>query len=287
MATDSHMPPLAAELLARATRLETPCGAGRLVWHRWGEAHDGLAPVVLFHGGSGSWTHWLRNIDPLLAAGRQVLVPDLPGFGDSELPPGNHDADGIPEPIEQGLAEIVGSTRCALVGFSFGSMVAGLLAADMPWRATQLVVVGAPALGVVPRSMVNLRGWRHLSDEAQRDAVHRHNLGVIMFHDHSLIDDEALALHKVNVVRDRIPGRRLAYTELLARALSRVQCPVDAIYGDDDAIYRGYNDALAAKLPTTTPHFRSLQMLPATGHWAQYESADAFDEALARVLLPA
>ena len=39
--------------------------------------------MLLLHGGSGSWTHWLRNIQPLVDAGRQVLVPDLPGFGDS------------------------------------------------------------------------------------------------------------------------------------------------------------------------------------------------------------
>ena len=33
------------DLLARATRLTTPCGDGDLVWHRWGI--PGGAPVVL------------------------------------------------------------------------------------------------------------------------------------------------------------------------------------------------------------------------------------------------
>ena len=79
-------------LQAGAQRLSTPCGDGELVWHRWGEG----APLVLLHGGSGSWTHWLRNIAPLVAAGHQVLAPDLPGFGDSDPPPEGHDADVMP-----------------------------------------------------------------------------------------------------------------------------------------------------------------------------------------------
>ena len=54
-------------LRSRATRAETPCGDGALVWHRWGPATG--RPVVLLHGGSGSWTHWLRNIDALADAG--------------------------------------------------------------------------------------------------------------------------------------------------------------------------------------------------------------------------
>ena len=64
------MPRLDERLRAQATRRETPCGTGSLVWHVWGETRPGQPPVVLFHGGSGSWTHWVRNIEPLVAAGR-------------------------------------------------------------------------------------------------------------------------------------------------------------------------------------------------------------------------
>ncbi|MDB5843914.1 MAG: hydrolase-like protein, partial [Polaromonas sp.] len=55
-----------------------------MVWRCWGEG----APVVLLHGGSGSWTHWIRNIPTLVACSRQVWAPDLPGFADSASPPG-------------------------------------------------------------------------------------------------------------------------------------------------------------------------------------------------------
>ena len=99
---------LIERLRALATRRETPCGAGTMVWHVWGESRPGLPPVVLFHGGSGSWTHWLRNIQPLVAAGRQVIAPDLPGFGESALPPVGGDADALVSPLAEGLLALLG-----------------------------------------------------------------------------------------------------------------------------------------------------------------------------------
>jgi 2-hydroxy-6-oxonona-2,4-dienedioate hydrolase len=39
-------------------------------------------PLVLIHGGHGSWTHWVANIEPL-ARRRHVIALDLPGFGAS------------------------------------------------------------------------------------------------------------------------------------------------------------------------------------------------------------
>ncbi|MEG2631610.1 MAG: alpha/beta hydrolase, partial [Comamonas sp.] len=59
-------------LQARARRVTTPIAeGGQMVWHVWGEGAGGL-PLVLLHGGSGSWTHWVRNIEALVAAGREV-----------------------------------------------------------------------------------------------------------------------------------------------------------------------------------------------------------------------
>src|SRR6202012_2762510 len=63
---------------SRAERLSTPCGDGSMVWRRWG---NGPA-LVLLHGGYGSWTHWLRNVENL-ASRYSVLACDLPGLGES------------------------------------------------------------------------------------------------------------------------------------------------------------------------------------------------------------
>ena len=53
-----------------------------MVWRVWGVGE----PLVLFHGGSGSWTHWIRNI-PELSRHYELWVPDIPGLGGSAMPP--------------------------------------------------------------------------------------------------------------------------------------------------------------------------------------------------------
>ena len=54
-----------AECVARiesaSERIEAPCGDGHMVWHKWGAG----PPVLLFHGGYGSWTHWIRTVPAL------------------------------------------------------------------------------------------------------------------------------------------------------------------------------------------------------------------------------
>jgi 2-hydroxy-6-oxonona-2,4-dienedioate hydrolase len=280
-----QVPPEAQALLKTAVRRETPCGAGSTVWHVWGEAggNRSLAPVVLFHGGSGSWTHWLHNILPLVESGRRVYVPDLPGFGDSAAPAQGTDADAVPGPVEQGLKLLLGDEACDLVGFSFGGMVAGFLAAQFPARAARLVLVGAPGLGIAPVKPIQLNSWRHLTDPAQRDAIHRGNLAALMLYRPEAITELALRLHVANVLRDRMKGRSLSRTDVLARSLEQVHCPVHAIYGSEDALYRGRLEALAAAVRQAR-NFRTLTRIDAAGHWVQFERADAFNQALLAAL---
>lgn len=111
------LPAVAQVLLEQSRTVETSLGAGVMVWRCWGEGD----PVVLLHGGSGSWTHWIRNIPMLLACGRQVWAPDLPGFGDSASPLGGGDADAVVVPLAIGLREVVGTGPHEIAAFSFGS----------------------------------------------------------------------------------------------------------------------------------------------------------------------
>ncbi len=274
---------IVSRLEALATVQETPCGEGVMVWRTWGEQSGQQPPVVLFHGGSGSWTHWVRNIGPLVAAGRQVIAPDLPGFGESALPPVGGDADALVSPLAEGLLALLGGVPCDLVGFSFGGMTAGMLLAEHPALARRLVPVGAPAMGVTPDRQFELRAWRHLPP-AEQENVHRFNLAALMLRDTALIDGLALELHIANLKRDRMPRRRLAHTDILARSLARVRCPVHAIYGAHDALYKSWISQLEAAYQTAAPDFRGLTLIPDSGHWVQFERPDAFDDALLAAL---
>ncbi|MDR1967811.1 MAG: alpha/beta fold hydrolase [Burkholderiaceae bacterium] len=282
----SLLPPDERQRLASGRRLRTVHGGCDLVWHEWQpeSARQGSAPVVLFHGGSGSWTHWVKNIGPLLDAGRRVLAADLPGFGDSAPLLEGSDADAMLEPLAAGLRTLLPGAAVDLVGFSFGGMTAGMLLAAYPELAARLVLVGAPAMGVASERQLQLKGWRHLAAPQERAGIHRHNLGVLMLHDHSLIDGLALQVHTANVLRDRLPRRRLARTDILARSLASVPCPVHAIYGAHDVLYHQGIDQLQHAYAAAAPDFRGLRLIEGAGHWVQFEAPQAFNAALCLTL---
>ena len=268
-------------LRQRAERIETACGDGALVWHRWGPAN--AAPLLLLRGGSGSWTHWLRNIAALADAGRSVLVPDLPGFGDSAPPPDGHDADVLPGRLELGLQRVIGDQPVDLVGFSFGGLVAGLWAQARPARVARLVLVGSPGLSDALLPPLNLRRWDALPAGPARTAVHRHNLLQLMLAHDDTATPLAVALHAANVERDRLRRRRLMLTAALVPVLPALVCPVHGIWGAEDVLYR-HRLPLIGQVLSTAPGFQSMDLMPQAGHWVAFEAAGAFDAALAVAL---
>jgi len=272
------LPAPAAAVLARGRMVSTPCGAGWLRWHLWGDLQR-ARPVVLLHGGSGSWTHWLRNIEPLMDQGHAILAPDLPGFGDSDLPPAGRDADAMPMPLEQGLQGLLGPRACHLVGFSFGGMVAGLWANAVPERVSRLVLVAPPGLGRPALERIKPKAWRHLSDPSQRKAVHQHNLRELMFHDEASVSPLACQLQQLNAERDRLTGRRLSQTDVLARALRQVAAPTHLIYGEYDRYYLHQVEAIESVL-RLCPGYVGSHCVAQAGHWVQFERAEAFEAAL-------
>ena len=104
----------AAQSLAK--RIEIPTPSGVQVWHVWNQAAG--KPLVLLHGGSGSWNHWVCNVLPL-SQQRSVWALDTPGLGDSELPLRALDADDLAQPLEEGLQHLFGSmvVRIQLLNF--------------------------------------------------------------------------------------------------------------------------------------------------------------------------
>jgi len=274
------VPPRVEAVHSRATRHETAYRERRTVWHAWGDGE----PVVLLHGGSGSWTHWLRNIAPLRRAGWRVLAADLPGMGDSHLPAGCTDTHDLPPYLHAGLQQLVPHDDVRVVGFSFGGMTAGLWLREHPQDARALVIVGAPGMGLNAPEMTPLKGWRHLPTEAQRDEAHRHNLRVLMLHDPASLDDTALALHRDNVLRDRMQRRRLSRTDILAQALPHLTMPVAGIFGEHDALYRERLPEVRQAFERLLPRFGGWHTVAGSGHWVQYEAHPAFNQVLLSML---
>ena len=271
-----------ARLVRRAEFHETPCGTGIVVWHVWGEA-TARPPVVLLHGGSGSWTHWVSTIPALLARGHRLLVPDMPGFGASAAPPDGEDADVLPGWLELGMQLLGGSTAVDMVGFSLGGLVATLWAQAWPARVARLVLVGAPALSAEQLPPLDLQRWEALPPGPARTAAHRHNMLQLMVAHEASATPLAVALHANNIERDRLRRRRLMRTDLLARTLPAVRCPVHGIWGTEDTLCKGRLPQVEQVL-RTAPGFRTLALIEGAGHWVAFERPGAFDQALAAAL---
>ena len=260
------------DVQAKADRIELQTATGKQVWHVWNRAAQN--PLVLLHGGSGSWNHWVRNVLPL-SKYRAVWALDTPGLGDSELPPGAVDADDLHHPLEQGLQLLFANQAIDITGFSFGGLVAGFLAASYQQRVKRLVLVGIPGLGL-SNQIVNMRGFKPGMNKEERYAVHRNNLLAIMLQHEANITPEILAMQEHNVVRDRLRKRRIARSDAMLHIQAQWTCPVYGIWGENDALYKGSLHQIKAALAGCD--LKDFQVVPDAGHWVQYEQAEVFNQ---------
>lgn len=87
--------------------------------------------VVFLHGKSFSGDYWARTIAKLSADGYRVVVPDQLGFGKSAKPDIRYNFDLLARNTKI-LLDSLGVTRAAIVGHSFGGMLAVYFARDYP-----------------------------------------------------------------------------------------------------------------------------------------------------------
>jgi pimeloyl-ACP methyl ester carboxylesterase len=90
---------------------------------------EGGFPLVLLHGWPETKRIWWRNVEPLAAAGFEVIVPDLRGFGDSGVAPdGFYDPATHARDVHALVNGLLGHDRCAIAGGDVGGVVAQDLA---------------------------------------------------------------------------------------------------------------------------------------------------------------
>ncbi len=262
-------------IAAEAQRVETPCGDGAMVWRSWGSG----PPLVLLHGGYGSWTHWIRNVLPL-ARHFRVIAPDSPALGESATPPEPHTAESLAAIITAGLATVLPhGERVHIAGFSLGGVLGAHVAAELGDRVRGFTVVGSNGLGLV-RSSTPLQRIPEGAPEAAVLAIHRYNLGQLMIADPDKVDELAVYLQSQNSPRARFRTRRLARSDALARALPEVTARLDGIWGERDATARPHLDERARILRSFQTKAR-FAVVPGAGHWVQYEAADRFNALIA------
>ena len=123
----------------------------RFATHRFGGrglqqayVHEGVGgvPLLLVHGWPETKRIFWRVIEPLADAGFEVIVPDLRGFGDSEVgPDGFHDVAAHSRDLHALVTEGLGHDRVVLCGGDLGGPVVQDLALRFPDLTDRLVPV--------------------------------------------------------------------------------------------------------------------------------------------------
>ena len=264
-----------------ADRRTTPCGDGDMVWRRWGAG----PPLVLLHGGHGSWLHWIRNI-PTLADHFTVIAPDMPGLGDSASPIEPPTPEGLAAIITAGLERILPpATVYDLAGFSFGGLLGGHVAARHGGRVRSFTAVGASGLGPRRRLTQPLARRRAGQTPAEFAETQRDNLALLMFADSANVDDLALHIQIENIRRARVKSRRFARGYSLADVLPEIAARLNGIWGASDVTAPDDLGERAALFRRIQPG-ADFRVVPGAGHWVAYEAADRFNAILLDMLKP-
>jgi len=265
------------QLDALSIRSEIEVDGVKIVWREWGSG----CPVVLLHGGSGSWNHWVKNIAFLVKHGKRVIIPDLPGFGESGTPSKTFkdyaDADDLPELLDIALTKIINNKPYQLIGFSFGSLVAAMMASQYPKNILKLILVGGAGLGIIPKKKFIIKNWVPEDSLENRRATTIFNIQELLLFDPESIDELAIQIHCRNLDQDRMKKRCLAKTDIVKMTLKNVVCPVYGIWGDQDVLCTTQFDQVEEALRHAS-NFRGLNLIKNAGHWAQYENANDFNQ---------
>ncbi|TFB92811.1 alpha/beta fold hydrolase [Cryobacterium sp. HLT2-28] len=301
-ATEDYCPfPLSSDPRRFGLTTSTMRLRGGTIVVRHGRRTGGDTATILLHGAAGSWTTWT----PLLQSARSavgpgftdLIIPDLPGWGDSTPHTDAGQADAGAPDIEATaalvaeIAEALGYRRWQVLGHSMGGFIALELAASFVAETASVGLVSATTyavidsvrhpvsrFGILPAYTALLGVMRVLAGfgRAGTSLVRSlDRLGVLrpltapLFARVSAVHPSVISALATEVR----PGRFAAASALAGRydadaAWSRIRCPVRATRGGSDVFVAEADTArLRRVIRDFTPH-----TLPGTGHFGHVES---------------
>jgi 2-hydroxy-6-oxonona-2,4-dienedioate hydrolase len=229
--------------------------------------------LVLFHGGMGSWKHWIRNVEPL-AARFTVHALDHPSYGASASVPRETTGAAYLDLVHALLVEMLpGDAPLRLAGFSFGGAIAAHLAHRLGSRVTHLALVspgGFPSRRFGDRP---IRSYKEAGgDERLFREICRHNLLVNMLSDPASVTEETVDIQVECVRRTRFDSRKVSGGGTLLGDLASLGCRIRLLWGErDDSRFRPA-DLLIGEIRQAVGTL-DLHRIPRAGHWSAYENA--------------
>lgn len=247
------------------------------------------SPVLLLHGWPTS-SFLYRNITPVLAQKHRVIVPDLPGFGDSSKPVDRQYSFKLFAAVLDALVEELELDGPGLVVHDLGGPIGVHWALHRPGRISRLALLNTliypdfdpTVLEFVTTLMDPVRREALVSDEGLCEAM---RIGVgnpdslsdevmdgVVGPFRSAEDRQALALAGIGLRPD-------GFAEI-ARLLSDLDIPVLGLYGTEDRILPDVAETFA-RVKRDVPQ-AEIESLPGVGHFLQEDAPAEIAERLTR-----
>jgi pimeloyl-ACP methyl ester carboxylesterase len=227
--------------------LDIGSGPEVVALHGWGGRIESMAPVIR-----------------CLADRRRVLAIDLPGFGESPVPPGAWGTGDYAAYVRDLMGEM-GVARADFVGHSFGAKTSLYLGATVPNLVGKLVAVGATGLRVPPS--LRARAKRAGSGAARvagrlgppGRALKRFAYGRLASEDYREAGELRPIL--VRVVNEDLSG-----------LLPLVAAPTLLVWGEEDeAVPVAHGEAMQSLIPDA-----GLVVFEGAGHFAYLDDTERF-----------
>ena len=228
---------------------------------------------MLFHGGMGSWKHWIRNVEPL-AQRFTVYALDHPSYGDSAPVARETTGPAYLDLVHELILEMLpGDAPLRFAGFSFGGAIAANLARRLGPRVTHLCLVSPGGFPMRRFGERPIRSYREAGgDERLFREICRHNLLVNMLSDEASVSEETVDIQVECVRRTRFDSRKVSGGGTLLGDLASLGCRIRLLWGERDASAFRPADLLIGEIREAVGAL-DLHRIPKAGHWSAYENA--------------
>lgn len=228
--------------------------------------------IVLLHGIFAEKDHWV-DFTRAWGTDRRVLIPDLPGFGEStRRDDARYDYASQVERLHAFLDDR-GVTRVHLAGSSMGGTIAALYAIEHPERVPSVAFIGAP------------HGIRTLAPSDADRMIERGEIPLIardgggfeamlgrLFARRPFLPAPIYVDARERAIRDadsnvRLWREQLADRHLLHERVTALRAPLLALWGERDRIF----DASGARALRELQPDATIEVLPGLGHLPMME----------------
>ncbi len=245
--------------------------------------------IVLVHGLGNSLDFWTA-IAPRLGERFPTLAFDVPGFGESDTPPGSFSFEAAADFVEPLLDDLeIGS--CLVVGHSLGGLLALTMALRLP-NVMRLVLVDAtlqtaaeclknPTVAlrhpkIASATLAQFAGGTLPLDATRARLLSGNSIGRCLalrpyLHRPASVDTDLLALALAgNSGRNILNTFRAGNSIDVRKLMGSVQMPVDLVWGAHDPLLTSDDIASASQLMQVVDRLE----IPGCSHWPMIEAPE-------------